>query len=158
MDNNRTVILTAVITFIIGIVFGYNLNGGSKEKKTDVTQLLTQARTGIEQLEKENRDLKADLERVKKDKTRKEDSVMKDQLTKAQLDNEALTKEVSSLKAQLNKTETKLKSEGEFKVVTEQMKSRISELEKENQDLRQVIDQISSLTKQQELTAPEQPQ
>ena len=54
VNNRRTVLITAIITFIIGIIFGLNLKDGCMEKEAELQQLLTGAVAETDTLKKEN--------------------------------------------------------------------------------------------------------
>lgn len=155
MEGNRTVIIAAVITLIIGILFGYNLKG-SPDRKADLKELLSQAHSGIEQLQKENEELKGRLEGFSKKGDNGKLTALEAELNKAEQDNESLKSELAGLRAQLGEMESKLKSEAEYAVGMEKMKQRISDLEQEKGELIQLLDKISSLTKQPVQSAPEQ--
>ncbi len=157
MNNNKTFITIAVVAFITGLIVGYFTWGKEKERKTDVKGILNQAIQGVEAIEKENRDLKVDLERAEKDELAKENQTLKEQLKEAQQNSENMKNEINELRAQVAQTETKLRSEEEFREVSDNLKSRLSEMEKENQDLKLVLEKINSLIRQHATEIPQQP-
>jgi predicted RNase H-like nuclease (RuvC/YqgF family) len=158
MDSSKTVIIAVAAAFIVGLLLGYNLKGGKEGKKEGDQQLVQQTRKGMEQLAKENKDLHADLKRLKEDTSKRENEDLKEQLKKARHDKEISVNEINSLRVQVAKAESRLQSEAELKAVIEKMKVRIGELEKETHDLNQVIDRINSLTEIKHKGVPEHSQ
>ncbi len=124
MDKNKTIIVIAVATFIIGLIVSYTIWGKKEEGKADVKQLLNQAIQGIETLEKENRNLRLDLEKAKKNKLKQENQTLKEQLEKAQQENEKLQKGISNLKDQVAHTELQLEAKEELRMAIENQSVR----------------------------------
>lgn len=154
MEGNRTVIIAAVITFIIGILFGYNLKE-SPDRKADLKDLLSQAHSGIERLQKENEDLKKQLQSYSRKDEGSKLTELEARLNQAEQDKQKMESELAGLRAQLGETESKLESEAELAANMEKLTQRVADLEKEKGELTQILDKIGSLTKQPAQTAPE---
>jgi cell division protein FtsB len=157
MENSRTILVIAIITFVVGLIIGYGVFGDKKEEKADVKQVLTGAIQDIEAMEEENKDLKADLEKARRDKVARENRQLKEQIAKTQKENEGLQAEVSKLSGQVAHTGLQLEATEELRSTVESQKKRIAGLEKENQDLLVIIDTINSLTEKHDLEAPDEP-
>jgi competence protein ComGC len=168
MENKRMLIVTMVVTFIIGLIIGYGITGKKEYKKSDVKQLLKLAVKQVESLEKEHKNLKKNLASMNRDKVIKENASITALLKKTRKDNESLQAEMSRLKGQIAHTELQLESKEEFKKVIDNQRTRItelekekeviknqnariSELEKEKEDLQLIIDRIVSVTQNQEI-------
>jgi peptidoglycan hydrolase CwlO-like protein len=166
MENKKTIIITVVATFIIGLIIGYGITDKKKYNKSDVKQLLNLAITEIESLEKEHNNLKKNLASLNRDKVIKKNASITALLKKTRKDNESLQAEMSKLKGQIAHTELQLESKEEFKKVIDNQRARIaelekekgaiknqnariSELEKEKEDLQLIIDRIVSVTQNQ---------
>ncbi len=158
MEKNKTIIIIAVAAFIFGLIISYAMWGTNGEEETDIKQLLSKAMQGIEVLEKENRDLRSDLKRSKKDNLKKENQTLKEQLQMVQQENEKMQNKISKLKAQVAHTALQLEAKEKLSKVIDTQNFRLAELEKENQDLRITLEKIVSFTKQQEIKTTEKTQ
>jgi archaellum component FlaC len=127
MDNNRAAVIAAVIAFIIGALFGYNLHArnvkGNDGRNPSIVQ--TYPETSL---------------------NGKENLVLREQLEKAARDNEVLSNQIASLKAQIGGEGAA--SADDCKTSLEKMEHRIFELEKENRDATHILNRIRSLISQ----------
>lgn len=157
MDNNRTILIIAIVTFVIGLIIGYGMTGDGKEGKADVKEVLAGVIQDIEAMEQENKDLRADLEKVKRAKATRENKELKEKIAGMQKENEGLQAELSKLSGKVAHGELQIEAKEELKAVIESQNERIAELEKENKDLTVIVDTINTLTMQHDIDAPDQP-
>lgn len=170
MNNQlKTYAIIGAITFLIGIFIGYSIWGVPKKKeKVNVSELLTQALEEVRAIERENSNLRARIERIRKgeavmESLKKENTELQTQIRKLKEENASLQtkinalikdsellatlkKENEELKARISELKTKaLESKGEEATTSEDikvLKEKIKSLEEENQRLKSVIKQI----------------
>jgi len=144
--DNKTVTIIAVAAFVIGSLLGSGISGKKNVPKADAKELLTQAIQQIDGMEQEKNSLIADLKQVNKSKLANEKKVLQETLGKARQDNKQLHDKISSLSGQLAQSELRLEEKEDLRPEIASRDARIAELEKANQDLKVVLEQISSLT------------
>lgn len=144
MNKNYIVIIVGIAAFVIGLLIGTGSSGDSKMKEADVKILLTQAMSGIEKLEENNRSLKGRLEDVKKGKVARENASMKKRIEKMTAEKLALNEQISLLKGQVEESAQKLEAQND-------QSSRIAELEKLNKETGALLKKISTLTRGEEI-------
>ncbi|UCH82096.1 MAG: hypothetical protein JSW20_05565 [Nitrospiraceae bacterium] len=138
MEDKKKLIIAVIASLIIGIMIGTGLKGDKKVKKPAIKQVLQETVQEFENLERENKELKAlaatAKEKSEADKKRTEElSSLKVQLNKAQLENRDLKGIVSQLKSQKPKDNA---DKAALKSLSEKHEITISSLEKENQNLK----------------------
>lgn len=145
MKSNKALIVFMAVSLIGGLLAGYGIWGTKEKKGMDVGQLLRKALKGVEIMEKKNRDLTAQLEESKANRTAaealtKENQTLKSQLLKARDDRKELENRAIELNAKLAEAEKRGAPEGERKA-SDGTLANMAELEKENKDLREQLQQ-----------------
>lgn len=138
MGKNKAAVIAGLLAILAVLFNGSCSSGKSEKKETDLKQLLHQAIQGIEKLQKENRDLRVDLEHVQKDKIVRENKSLKEIIEKTEKENKALKEEAGKLKGVVAHTELQLKSR-------EEKITHIAELEKENKALQDEMTKVKGL-------------
>lgn len=136
MEKNRRTIVAGITVIIFFSFLGACSKG---DKGSDVKQLLTKAIEGVEKLEQENRDLRSDAERQKKDGTAAENRKLKEELSKLQKENEQLKKETAASK------ESSAEAESQVQAGEGQRDARIAALEQENKTLQDEVSKLKGL-------------
>jgi dynactin complex subunit len=161
MQAIRSSIVLIAVALLCGLIAGYQIWGKKEEKKLDVRQLLSSAIQEVEVIEKENHDLKSKLESMKDDseeaaRLSAENSSLKEQLQKVQQDNTQMEGLFSRMKTELSAVKEKMQTHEGLETLSEDLKVRVSGLEKENMELRNTLQKIGSLTRdQKEADTPE---
>jgi predicted RNase H-like nuclease (RuvC/YqgF family) len=140
MEKNYTAIIAGIVAFIIGLLIGTGITGDGNKKDNEVKTLLNQALQGIDQMEQENRNLRADLENVKKGKTARENKSLKENISKIKDENEKLKQQVSKLEGHVAHTKLQLEARDD-------QSSRIAELKKENMRISELLEKIKTISK-----------
>jgi hypothetical protein len=150
MEKYKIAVIAGVIAFIIGILIGSGMSENKEKKatKTGVKQLLNEAIQGVERLEKEKRNLKADLERAKNDKMARENKSHKEELEKMRKEKEDMQTLIRTLQGQVAHKNLQLES-------VEDKSTRIAALEKKNEELIAMLEQIKVITKGKEAETPD---
>jgi chromosome segregation ATPase len=180
MKTARIVIALVVIGFLAGLVGGYTIWRPKGNGKADIRELLTKVGDAANRIESRNRELASQVEALKGNARESETLKAENKVLKGQLDNSVaeyqgriagLDNEVRDLKGRLKRKEQEITEkeamrgrlqaelsaarqeaqQGEkFKALADELQGRISTLEKENLDLKAVIDNISEMTKRKE--------
>lgn len=159
MEGNKTVIIIAITTFVIGIILGNGLSGKKEvEQKTGAKQLLTQAIKEIEDIESQKNNLKAKLDQAGKSKIAKEMLVLQEELDAVNQTNTQLQDKIRRLTDELARAELRLEAKDDLRPIIENQNERITELENTNRNLMLLLEKIGALTKQPEFGTPEQPE
>jgi len=108
----------------------------AQQDNVQAESLLTQAKKEAETLSEKNRDIQQQLQKVQQDNIQLENL-----LTQVNV-------ELSAVKGKVHERES-------LQSLSEDMKIRVSELEKENQELGNILLRIRSLTGEQKMDAPE---
>jgi len=167
-DNHlKTYGVVVIVSFLIGIFIGYSIWGApEKRDELSATELLTKALEEVRKMERENINLNARLERMKKSDSiieslnREKQELMKQVQSLKDKNNmlssklEALNREISGLNA-LKQENAQLKTEVESLRTSasetdtaeiDTLRERISTLEQENRRLNSIIQQIKEIS------------
>lgn len=177
MKNARIVIGLVVIGFFAGLLGGYAIWRPKVNGKVDIRELLTKAGEAAGRIEKRNQDLASQVEALKSNAREAETLRAENQALKGRLDNSVagfegriagLDNEVRNLNIRLKQMQREIAEkerlngrlqaelvaarqellQGEkLKALTDDLQRRISGLEKENVELKSIIDNISEMTK-----------
>jgi chromosome segregation ATPase len=180
MKTAKIVIGLVVIGFLAGLVGGYTIWRPKDSEKADLRELVAKVGDAADRIEKRNQDLASQVEALKGNAREAEAMKAENQVLKGQLDNTVaelqgriagLDNQIGNLKDQLKQKQQEIAEkasvhgrlqaelsaarqeaqQGEkLKALTDELQARISALEKENLDLRTVIDNISEMTKRKE--------
>jgi len=145
MGKKRICVLRNVIAIMIAL-FIVSCSPGKSEKQAkqiekgpDLKQLLSQAIQGIDNLERENRNLKATLKQPKKGTIASDSQSIREELEKTNLENEALQKEIGILKGQIAHTQLQVESK------EEEVNARVEEVQQANQELEKEISKLKGM-------------
>lgn len=177
MKNARIVIGLIVIGFFAGLLGGYTIWRPKENGKVDIRELLAKVGEAAGRIEKRNQDLASQVEVLKNNAREAETLRAENQVLKGQLDNSVagfegrvagLDNEIRNLNNRLKQMQREIAEkeslngrlqaelvaarqellQGEkFKALTDDLQRRNSGLEKENLELKSVIDNISEMTK-----------
>lgn len=177
MKNARIVIGLVVIGFFAGLFGGYAIWRPKENGKVDIRELLAKVGEAAGRIEKRNQDLASQVEVLKNNAKEAETLRAENQALKGQLDNSVagfegrvagLDNEIRNLNNRLKQMQREIAEkeslngrlqaelvaarqellQGEkFKALTDDLQRRNSGLEKENLELKSVIDNISEMTK-----------
>lgn len=158
---NKSWVIVIIVALASGLIAGYMIWGKNKDDKLDVKQLLNRAIQEVEIIENKNIDLKNKLKDIKHssveaERLSRENISIQEQLRKAQLDNVQLKNLLTQVQDELSKVKEKIQIHEGLQTLSEDLKTRNSGLEKENEDLRNILQKIGSLTKAQQADAPEE--
>jgi len=160
---NKSWGIVIIISLVLGLTAGYMIWGKRVEDKLDIKQLLNRAIQEVEIIENKYEDLNSKLKSIK-DSTKeaerlsKENIVIREELEKAHQDNVLSQNLLTQVQAELSNVKEKIQMHEGLQSLSEDLKTRISALEKENQDLRDILKRIGSLTKAQQSGVPEEMQ
>jgi predicted RNase H-like nuclease (RuvC/YqgF family) len=173
MNNNhlKKYAILGIVTLSVGIFLGYYIWGVSKKKEeVSISALLTQALNEVRTIEQENINLKKKYEQLKESdliierlkgenaKLIKQINALKHKNTTLEAKIGALIKEkelLSSckkqneeLQAKISELQSKTSQESVYyrEKEVETLKAKIKSLQKENQDLKLIIEQIKALS------------
>lgn len=151
------------ISLTIGLIAGYMLWGRNVEDKLDAKQLLNRAIQEVEIIESRNKDLENQLKNIQDrskeaERLSKDNIVIQEQLKKARQDNVQLENLVTQVQNELSNVKEKIQIQEGLKTLSDDLKTRIAGLEKENEDLREILQRIGSLTRAQQADVPEESQ
>ncbi|MBE0568343.1 MAG: hypothetical protein IH577_01525 [Deltaproteobacteria bacterium] len=176
MKSYKVVIAVISLALAAGLFGGYMIWGTKDEGKVDIKQLLRTLEEETGRIERKNKDLAASIEASKaeiqaSEAVRKENQDLKGQLQGAlqekaglesslvelragKTDEERQAAEMQALRSQLARVREELAeanekaSRGEkLQLMSDNLSVRISELEKENRELKSAIDNISEITR-----------
>ncbi len=182
MKSTKVIIAIVALSLAAGLFGGYRIWGTKDKEPVDIKQLLQKLEEEVDLIEKKNKDLVASIEASKGDieaseAVRKENQALKDQLQGAlqektglesslaesraketdavkQAEREIAEKEgvLDQVRSELSESREKASKGEEYKLLTDDLNARISALEKENRELRSVIDNISEITQRKQET------
>jgi len=137
--------------------------GRNVEDKLDAKQLLNRAIQEVEIIESRNKDLENQLKNIQDrskeaERLSKDNIVIQEQLKKARQDNVQLENLVTQVQNELSNVKEKIQIQEGLKTLSDDLKTRIAGLEKENEDLREILQRIGSLTRAQQADVPEESQ
>lgn len=177
MKTSKIVIGLIVISFLAGLFGGYSIWKPKESGKVDIPEMLAKLGEATSRLEQRNRDLVSQVEALRGNAREAESLKAANLALKGQLDNSVaklqgriagLDNEVRSMNARLKQKQQEIAEkerlkeqlqaelsaarqgalQGEkFKALNVDLQSRVSTLEKENSELKSVIDNISEITK-----------
>jgi len=155
--------IVIAISLTIGLIAGYMLWGRNVEDKLDAKQLLNRAIQEVEIIESRNKDLENQLKNIQDrskeaERLSKDNIVIQEQLKKARQDNVQLENLVTQVQNELSNVKEKIQIQEGLKTLSDDLKTRIAGLEKENEDLREILQRIGSLTRAQQADVPEESQ
>jgi chromosome segregation ATPase len=180
MKTAKIVLGLVVIGFLAGLVGGYTIWRPKDNAKADLRELVAKVGDAADRIEKRNKDLESQVEALKSNAREAEAMKAEIKALKGQLDNTVaelqgriagMDNQIGNLNDQLKQkrqeiaekaaAQGRLQAElsaarqeaqqGEkLKAQTDVLQGRISALEKENLELRAVIDNISEMTKRKE--------
>ncbi len=169
MKINRTLIIIIAAVFVAGLLSGFGIWGRKQEKEIDVKQLLYKAIEEVENIEKQNNDLKTEIDKNKSSIKKaaeftnnqqkladeiagltKDKHNLQGQVQKLKQGNESLIGEAVQLRAELSKAGQEAQVREEVKALNDELQNKIIELEDEIQNLRSTMNRIGSMTKGQE--------
>ena len=133
MENSQKLIIGVIVSLIIGIFIGTALQGDKKEKKPEIKKVLQSTVEEIENLERENKELKAfaakSKEKTESDKKLlNERNALQKQLSILQSDNKKLQSMISQLRSDKS-------GETALKELSENYERTLFSLEKANKNL-----------------------
>ncbi len=158
MTIKKSFIVIFILIFAAGLIAGYGIWGRNGVEKIGVKQLLHKAIQEIDVIEKENQELKVELEQLKElskethpsvdlkprvSILEKENQTLKDQIEKVRQNKKKLENRRTQLETDLSKAKEEAKAE-------EELKTRLLQLEAENKELKSVIEKINTITKSEE--------
>lgn len=161
MNINNTLIIAVVLSLLVGLLAGYGIWGGKRDKDVDVRQLLQRVSEKVEAIQRENSDLRSMNEKNKETIEKasalvKKNENLQKQLQEADLKIERLDVTVKQISGELAQAKEQAEENGRMRESREALEDRAASLEQENYELRMKLEQISTITgrQEEEIAAP----
>ena len=162
MGRTKVIIVVIVLGIAAGLFGGYRIWGTKVQGEGDVTQLLRNLEEAEWKAKEADAQKRAEVEqelRTAQEELKKKIAALEggsrdlaDRLQKAEQQIAEKEGLLAGLRNDLSEAREKASKGEEFRQVSQDLNARISELEKENEGLRSVIDNISEMTQRKQET------